>query len=351
MAPEQLRGGRADHRSDLFSLGMIVYEMIAGHRPFEAATGAETISAILRDDPPPLAGVPSALARLIDGCLAKSPDARPQSARDVALALDALGYPSGVGVAAPALAEEEGQARTIAVLPFANVSADPDNEYFSDGLTEELIHELTRIPRLRVVAWHSASRLKGHEQDLDTIRQQLKADVVLTGSVRRAGDRVRIAAQLVDTVSGYYLWSESYDRELQDLFAIQQEIARSIVTTLTRALGDERRLRLLDRATSNPEAYNLYLKGRFFLNRRTEEGLRRGVESFGLAIERDPGACSPSTAWSIPARQCRGHGRRPSPPSTSILGRPRRRCPTRSSGRCTTGNGTRPTPSTVARSS
>jgi TolB-like protein/Tfp pilus assembly protein PilF len=180
---------------------------------------------------------------------------------------------------------------TIAVLPLLNLSADEENEYFSDGLTQELIHRLTRVEALRVVAWNSAVQLKGEPHDIPAIGRQLSVGAVLTGSVRRVGNRVRISVQLVDTTSNYYLWSEAYDRELDDLLKIQDEIARAIVSTLQIRMGAHATVPAGHAVTPNFEAHNLYLKGRFHWNKRTADGLRKSVQFFDRAIALDP-ACA-----------------------------------------------------------
>jgi TolB-like protein/Flp pilus assembly protein TadD len=175
------------------------------------------------------------------------------------------------------------RAGAIAVLPFSNLSSEPDTEYFSDGLTEELIHGLTKLDGLMVVAWNSAARLKGQPYDVREIGRQLSVSTVLVGSVRGSGERLRVMAQLVDTSNGRYLWSETYERQIEDLFAIQEEISRAIVKTL--------QLKLIappiQHGVYNLAAYNLYLKGRFQWNKRTAEGLKRGVQLFEQAIAVD----------------------------------------------------------------
>jgi TolB-like protein/Flp pilus assembly protein TadD len=187
--------------------------------------------------------------------------------------------------AEPAAPAEAPCAGAIAVLPFSNLSSEPDTEYFSDGLTEELIHGLTKLDGLMVVAWSSAARLKGQPYDVREIGRQLNVSTVLVGSVRGSGERLRVMARLVDTSNGHYLWSETYDRQIEDLFAIQEEISRAIVQTL--------QLKLIAPATRhgayNLEAYKLYLKGRFQWNKRTAEGLKRGVQLFeqAIAVDRD----------------------------------------------------------------
>jgi serine/threonine protein kinase/tetratricopeptide (TPR) repeat protein len=294
MSPEQIRSEAVDHRTDVFSFGTMLYEMLAGTRPFGGATAAETFSAILRDDPPPLPDVPPDIEGVVRHCLEKAREDRFQSARDLAFALEStarqLSAPRPIPSAGDATERAAGRDRSIAVLPFANVSPDPDSEYFSDGLTEELIHELTRVQGLKVVAWNSAAQLRGREHDIQAIGEQLNVHAVLVGSVRKAGERVRIAARLVETAKGYYLWSETYDRQIQDLFAIQEEIARAIAQTLIRTLADRRAPAVVSRQPGNLEAYTLYLKGRYFWNSRTPEGLRKGVECFEQAIAADEGS-------------------------------------------------------------
>ncbi|MBI1791693.1 MAG: hypothetical protein HYR60_29535 [Acidobacteria bacterium] len=183
---------------------------------------------------------------------------------------------------------------TVAVLPFSNLSADPDNEYFSDGLTEELIHALTRLERLRVVAWPSAHQFKGKPHDIRQIGEQLEVGSVLEGSVRRAGDRLRVTAQLVDVRSGVYIWSETYERQVEDVFAIQEEIARKIADTLLLHLAVTPGERLGHGKPASLEAYYLYLKGRYEWNKRTVEGLQQSIECFERAIQVDGGYAA---AW------------------------------------------------------
>lgn len=180
------------------------------------------------------------------------------------------------------------QPKSIAVLPFRSLGPEPDHAYFSEGLSEELIHLLTTVPGLRAMAWHSSARLKSHQYDLTRIRRELHVDIVLSGTVRRAGDRLRITAQLIDTADGSYLWSELYERRMQDLFAIEEEIAWAIVNTLKIRLGSRPVSPATRQKASNIEAYNLYLLGRYHTNRRTAEGLAKSIECFEKALALDP---------------------------------------------------------------
>ena len=177
---------------------------------------------------------------------------------------------------------------TIAVLPFVNLSPDPENEYFSDGLTEELIHALTKLEGLRVVAWNSAAKMKGREEDIPSVGRQLNVGSVLVGSVRRSGGRLRVTVRLIETCTGFHLWSETYDRQIEDLFAIQEEISRAIVDNLRIKLIQPAVDRPIARSPSNLEAYNLYLKGRFHWNKRTREGLERAIRYFQEALAIEP---------------------------------------------------------------
>jgi len=284
MAPEQVRGAAVDHRTDIFACGALLYEMMTGQRAFRGESPADTMSAVLREQPPDpvlTAPVPPALLRLVRRCLEKDPDRRFQSVRDVRFAIESI---SGVG--APATAAPKAD-KSVAVLPFTNMSADPENEFFSDGLAEELINALARLPGLRVASRTSAFRFRARDVDIRDIARQLNVDTVLEGSVRRIGKRLRITAQLVNAADGYQLWSERYDREMADVFEIQDEITASIVKTLAPALLGQQET-AARRHTANPQAYELYLKGRHFWYQRTERTLRAAIECFEGAIDFDP---------------------------------------------------------------
>jgi serine/threonine-protein kinase len=191
-------------------------------------------------------------------------------------------------VASPAVAEKRGSNRSaIAVLPFSDHSPDRDQEYFCDGMTEELINALTKIPGLRVVGWRSARKLRGKTHDIPKIAEQLEAGTVLAGSVRKAGERIRVTVQLIRTSDGSYLWSEIYDRALKDIFSVQDEISQSIVEKLKIQLANGQSKHLIHRYTDNLDAYNLYLKGRYYWNQRSEASLAKSIEYFEQAIAHD----------------------------------------------------------------
>ncbi len=296
MSPEQVRGAAADHRSDIFSLGALLYEMLTGERAFRRESDVETMMAILRDDPLEDSAVRKAfspeLEEIVDHCLEKSPEQRFQSARDLAFALKVVeGRGSGAGRPDSATrpgttpgVSDSSQA-SIAVLPFRNMSADKEQDYFSDGMTEEIITALTRIDTLSVASRTSAFAFKGKDEDVRKIGAALGVRTVLEGSVRQAGKRIRISAQLISVADGYHLWSERYDREMDDVFEVQDEISRSIAEALKVRLLPAEEAGLSSRGTDNVEAYNDYLKGRYYFNRREAP---EAITEFERALARDP---------------------------------------------------------------
>jgi serine/threonine-protein kinase len=286
MSPEQLRGQRVDHRSDLFSLGVVIYEMATGQRPFLGATSIEISSSILHDRPKPVtelrADLPNGLQQILDRCLAKEVTERYVSGRELRQAIERL---RREGTQDSASGDASGEA-SIAVLPFTNISPESENEFFADGVTEEIINALMKIDGLRVAARTSAFTFKGKHVDLRIVGERLNVKTVLEGSVRKAGNQVRIMAQLINAADGYHLWSERYDRELSDIFEVQEDIARAIVSRLKVSLegGQQPSVKA---GTVDVEAYQLYLKGREFLYRRGIQ-IRNAASCFERAVALDP---------------------------------------------------------------
>ena len=287
MAPEQIRGEPADPRCDIFAVGALLYEMVSGRRAFHGDSPADTMSAVLREQPPDLVlrtGTPHSVARIVRRCLEKDATERFQSARDVRFALEAVTDAPDASPAAPMAANQ----KSIAVLPFANMSADAENQYFSDGLAEELINALTRLPGLHVASRTSAFRFRGREIDIRQIGKELGVATVLEGSVRKSGNRLRITGQLINVADGYHVWSERYDREMADVFAIQDEIVEAIVKAIAPSLAGEAKA-AIKRGTDNQEAYELYLKGRHYWHERSPAALQTALRLFEqvTTVDRD----------------------------------------------------------------
>jgi eukaryotic-like serine/threonine-protein kinase len=296
MSPEQARGEAVDHRTDIWSLGVVLYEMICGRVPFASEYEQATIYLILNSEPAPIAdscpGAPAELQEVVNRCLAKNLEKRYASTEDLIDDLEPLAgkRPStfssrrastGAVAVAPGIP-------SIAVLPFRDMSPARDQDYFCEGIAEELINGLAQIDGLRVAARTSAFQFKGKDLDVRRIGKELGVESVLEGSVRKAGERLRVTAQLVTVSGGYHLWSEKYDRDIEDIFAIQDEISLAIVEKLRGKLLKEEKSKLVRRYTDDEEAYSLYLKGRYFWNRRHEGGIQKALELFEQAVERDP---------------------------------------------------------------
>jgi len=285
MSPEQIAGRAVDHRTDIFSLGILMYEMATGRRPFGGTSLGEMASSTLRDTPQLVTEVrtdlPGELARLIRRCLEKDLRYRVQSARDVANEFRELAEAprTSSGIAA-ANALDSGP--SVAVLPFQNLSADPENEYFSEGLAEEILNALSQVEGLSVAARTSSFYFKGKATDMSEIASKLRVANVLEGSVRRSGNRVRVTVQLVDVKNGFHLWSERYDRQMEDIFEVQDEIARAITERLKVTLASGAK-----RSTKNVEAYELYLKGLYHWHQRSPSTLRVAIQCFEQAIKLD----------------------------------------------------------------
>jgi serine/threonine-protein kinase len=372
MSPEQARGLVVDERTDIWSLGVVLYECIAGRLPFKAQTMTDMLSCILNKEPPALklfnADVPDELERIVTKALAKEADERYQTAKDLLIDLRNLQRKLDVdaeiertvppelrgaaGETTPSGGEEAvstaqaSTARTatvesarttssteyifneikrhklsvaailaaiillsvgglayyfyfarsgsraaidsIAVLPFANTSNDPNTEYLSDGISDALINSLTELRQLRVVARTTAFRYKGREGDPQAVGRELNVRAVLTGRVRQMGDTLNIQVDLVDATTGAQLWGQEYERKVSDVLSVKQAITREVTEKLRLRLSGEEQQRLVKRDTTNGEAYQFYLRGRYFWNKRTAEGLRKAIEQFQQAIDRDP---------------------------------------------------------------
>jgi serine/threonine protein kinase/tetratricopeptide (TPR) repeat protein len=294
MSPEQASAEHEiDGRSDLYSLGCMLYEMLAGEPPFTGPTAQAVITKRFFAPIPQVRAmrdVPEALDEAVTRALARTPvDRYPTAAEFAAAVRMSQGGPVSTPHGVPPVSKSELDKKSVAVLPLANRSADPENEYFSDGMTEEIINVLGKVPGIQVASRTSSFAFKGKDVDVRKIGEQLGVGSVLEGSVRKVGNRIRITTQLTDVRNGYNLWTETYDRQLEDVFAIQDEISRAIVDALKLKLVGDKQQPLVVPTTKNLEAYNLYLKGRFFYNKFTDGDLHRGIEHFGHALEEDPG--------------------------------------------------------------
>ncbi|SPE38717.1 Serine/threonine protein kinase with TPR repeats [Candidatus Sulfopaludibacter sp. SbA6] len=319
MSPEQVRGEKAEETSDIFSLGCVLYEMVAGRRAFSGKSAGDTMAAILQAEPPAIAEsgkqVPLEMERVIGRCLAKNPGERFHSARDLAFALRSIG--SGVAELRPAAPPARLRLRTavaaiaflailagagwffwrnhagqsidsLAVLPFVNAGGSSDTEYLSDGIAESLMNSLAELPNLKVMSRNAVFRYKGKEADARAVGRELGVRAVLQGRVTERGDNLSISAELVDVEDNSHLWGERYNRKLADAQAVESEIAAQISDKLRLKLSSGQKTRLAKRQTENSEAYQLYLKGRFYADKSTPEGIAKGLDYFHQAVALDP---------------------------------------------------------------
>ena len=331
MSPEHARGHELDGGTDMWSLGVVLYEMIADRYPFEGSTATDVLASILMVEPQPLTEyrprIPEELNRIVMKALAKDKEKRYQSASDLLIDLRLLKHRLDVEsgrerithpvkasitrstgpVRVKTQGEHKSRSRTarlpksnlsrrqshkaidsLAILPLMNTSDDPEREYLSDGITESIINTLSQIPNVKVMARSTVFRYKGREVDPQEVGSALNVRAVLTGKVLQLGQNLIIKAELVDVADGSQLWGEQYNRKPADILAIQEEISREITEKLRLKLSGEQKKRLEKRHTENTKAYQLYLKGRYFWNKRTEEGLKKGIEFFNQAVEVDP---------------------------------------------------------------
>ncbi len=284
MSPEQLRGLPVDHRTDLFSLGVVLFEWATGRLPFGGKTGPEKIAGALKEEPMSAVDLnprlPRSLDRILRHCLEKEPRYRMASARDLRDELETLRLSAGEGrTGIP----------SIAVLPFVDMSREKDQAYFCDGIAEEIINALCRVQGLRVASRTGSFQFKDTAADLREIGNRLRVESVLEGSVRKSDSRLRITVQLIEAARGFHLWSESYDREFHDVFAIQQEIAHSVVKALRVTLSPQEKGALAEVPTSEVQAYDYYLRGRSFYYRYGRHDIEFALQLFSRAIELDSG--------------------------------------------------------------
>ncbi|MEP6688843.1 MAG: protein kinase [Gemmatimonadales bacterium] len=294
MSPEQVEGlDHLDGRSDVYSLGAVLFEMLVGEPPFRGSSVLAVIANRLSSPvPSPRAFrelVPEAVDAAVRKAMATLPADRFSTAAQFA---EALGTPATVAIAvgaAQAMVQEVAAAKSVAVLPFENLSTDPENEYFSDGITDDIIAQLSKVSALKVISRTSSMQYKKTTKKITTIAEELGVGSILEGSVRRAGARVRIVVHLVDPRTEKHLWGDTFDRQLADVFEVQSEVAQQIAAALSAALSPDEKKRLDAKPTDDAEAYNLCLLGRFHANKWSEASVQKGIEYFQAAIAKDPG--------------------------------------------------------------
>jgi serine/threonine protein kinase/Tfp pilus assembly protein PilF len=280
IAPEQLRGLPADARSDIWALGVVLYEMAAGSRPFQGQTGFELSSAILNQEPPPLPSpVPARLRTAVRRCLEKDPVRRYQSAVEVRAALEAI-QTSTAAASAPE--------KSIAVLYFENMSSEKESDYFCAGITEDIITDLSKISGLKVVSRMDVLPFHNKEVNTRQVGETLRVNYILEGSVRKAGNKIRVAAQLINVQDGYHVWAERFDRLVEDIFEVQNEVSQKIANTLKVSLTDSEKQSLAKKPTDDLKAYDFYMRGRELLYRRGKKNNETALRMFETAVAIDP---------------------------------------------------------------
>ena len=319
MSPEQIRGEDVDRRSDIFSLGVVLYELVASHLPFRGEFEAALSYSILNETPAAVKSlrknIPQSLEQIINRCLEKDKTKRYQDVDEIVIELSKVqrelsGNPTagtkksknpwiigaavaivvviGIYVFYPKSAPTFVYGKSVAVLPFKNLSDSKEDEYFSDGITDDIIAQLSKINDLKVISRTSVMQYKGMNRNVRDIGKELGVATVLEGSVRRAGNQIRIVAQLIDANNEGHLWADTYDKELTQVFAIQSDVAQQIAAALRAKLSPSEKGRIEKKQTENTEAYQLYLKGRFYWNKRRLDYVKTATECFKQAIEKDP---------------------------------------------------------------
>ncbi len=288
MSPEQAEGREVDQRTDIFSFGVVFYELIAGKLPFSGEHQAAIIYSICNEEPEPLArfrsGVPESLQRTVEKSLAKDVEERYQHIADLSADLKRIKREITSG----AREVPKSDKKSVAVLYFENLSSDPESDYFAAGMTEDIITDLSKIDGIRVASRNAVLPFKGKPVDIPQLGRKLSIDAVLEGSIRKAGNRLRITAQLIDTKEGFHLWAERYDREVQEIFDLQEEIAKNIASALKIKLSPREEEKIAQKYKGDLQAYEYYLKGRNYYYQYTKSDMLAAVQMFKKALEIDP---------------------------------------------------------------